>query len=120
MSMETRDYSTTMQAAALAYLRRHKEQYLSDADLLYESCVRHLSTALEVPLFLAQKVSQLAWNELLSRQEPLWLGIDWVVEPDATVAYLIDYRNNLRFPIPLRLLPQRLLDQRPVTLTHHP
>ncbi|MDT4817577.1 hypothetical protein FQZ97_506560 [compost metagenome] len=119
MNMDSLDYRTSMQVAALAYLRRHKEHYLGDADLLYDNCVHHLCTALEVPLFLAQQLSQRAWNEFRQWQEPQWLGIDWAAEPDATVAYLIDYRNNLRFPIPLRLLPQRLLDQRPTALTQH-
>jgi hypothetical protein len=88
--METLDYRTTMQAAALAYLRRHKDQHLGDADLLFDNCVRHLCVGLEVPLFLAQKVSQLAWDELHGRHEALWLGIDWAADPAATVAYLVD------------------------------
>lgn len=120
MTPESLDYRSSMQHAALAYLRRHREQYLGDADLLFDNCVRHLTTGLEVPLFLAQRVSQLAWNELHGRPEPLWLGIDWCADPHATIAYLVDARANLRFPIPLRLLPQRLLDQRPAAPAGHP
>lgn len=119
MSKETLDYRTSMQSAARAFLRRNQAQYLSDSDLLFDRCVSHLSIALEVPLMLAQHLCQLAWEEVYSRHEPLWLGIDWASEQDATVAYLVDTRDNLRFPIPLRLLPQRLLARRPAAAAGH-
>lgn len=58
------DYRSSMQQAAFAYLRRHEAQHLVDSDLLYENCVRHLTTALEVPVFMAQKLVHNAWTEM--------------------------------------------------------
>ncbi|MHC8325996.1 hypothetical protein [Pseudomonas sp. LB1P83] len=58
------DYRTSMQEAARAYLLRHQAQYLSDSDQLFESCVRHLIVALEVPTNTATKLVHLAWSEI--------------------------------------------------------
>jgi hypothetical protein len=58
------DYRTSMQEAARAYLLRHQTKYLADSDQLFESCVRHLIVALEVPISMATKLVHLAWSEI--------------------------------------------------------
>ncbi|MNL13374.1 hypothetical protein D3C87_1342800 [compost metagenome] len=58
------DYRTCMQDAAQAYLLRHRAEYLTDSDQLFESGVRHLIVALEVPASLATRLVHLAWSEL--------------------------------------------------------
>lgn len=108
----THDYRSSMQRAALAYLERHDAEHLVDSDRLYDNCVRHLTTALEVPVFMAQKLVHNAWNELQVVRQRRWLGVDWGTGPGCTVVHLIDTRADLRYPVPARLLPQKLLDQR--------
>lgn len=58
------DYRTSMQQAARAYLLRHQAEYLADSDQLFESCIRHLAIALEVPANTATKLVHLAWSEI--------------------------------------------------------
>ncbi|NWD70753.1 hypothetical protein HX870_24445 [Pseudomonas gingeri] len=114
------DYRSSMQRAATAYLQRHADQYLADSDRLFDNCVHHLTVAMDVPVFLAQRLVHDAWSEL--HQEPLanFVGIDWGVGSDATVVCLIDIRSGQRYPVPARLLPQRLLDQRNAAITPRP
>ncbi|WP_213936861.1 hypothetical protein [Pseudomonas sp. dw_612] len=64
----THDYRTSMQEAARAYLLRHQAEYLADSDQLFESCVRHLSVALEVPANIATKLVHLAWSEFQDQE----------------------------------------------------
>lgn len=71
------DYRTFMQAAARSYLERRKDQYLAGDDHLFNACVNHLVTSLEVPVFLAQSLAQRAWDEIFPEPEPVWLGVDW-------------------------------------------
>lgn len=63
------DYRTSMQEAARAYLLRHQAEYLADSDQLFESCVRHLSVALEVPTSIATKLVHLAWSEIRGHEQ---------------------------------------------------
>lgn len=63
-SQYTHDYRTCMQDAAQAFLLRHRAEYLTDSDQLFESGVRHLIVALEVPASLATRLVHLAWSEL--------------------------------------------------------
>lgn len=64
------DYRTFMQAAARSYLERRKGQYLAGDDHLFNACVNHLVTSLEVPVFLAQSLAQRAWDELCPERKP--------------------------------------------------
>jgi hypothetical protein len=116
----THDYRSSMQRAAFAYLQRHEAQYLADSDLLYDNCVRHMTKALEVPVFMAQQLVHNTWTELLVIQQRRWLGVDWGTGPDRTIVHLINTRADLRYPIPARLLPQKLLDQRDTARKQHP
>ncbi|EIK64661.1 MULTISPECIES: hypothetical protein [Pseudomonas] len=114
------DYRSSMQRVAFAYLQRHEAQHLVDSDLLYENCVRHMTTALEVPVFMAQKLVHNAWTELQVINQRKWIGVDWGNSPGSTVVHLIDTRADLRYPVPARLLPQTLLAQRDDALKQHP
>ncbi len=116
----THDYRSSMQQAAFSYLQRHEAQYLVDSDLLYENCVRHLTTSLEVPVFMAERLVHNAWTELQVVNQRKWIGVDWGSSPGCTVVHLIDTRADLRYPVPARLLPQTLLAQRDSTLKQHP
>ncbi|MDF3935333.1 hypothetical protein [Pseudomonas citronellolis] len=81
LPINANDYRTFMQRAAEAYLKRHRDQYLSELDLLFNACVSHLANALEVPIFLSQSLVQRAWNDLFSQPNPplevAWVGVDW-------------------------------------------
>lgn len=116
----THDYRSSMQRAAFAYLQRHEAQYLVDSDLLYENCVRHLATSLEVPVFMAERLVHNAWTELQVINQRKWIGVDWGSNPSCTVVHLIDIRADQRYPVPARLLPQTLLAQRDSAHKHHP
>ncbi|MHA6126279.1 hypothetical protein ACX3YD_08770 [Pseudomonas fluorescens group sp. PF-1] len=116
----THDYRSSMQRAAFAYLQRHEAQYLVDSDLLYDNCVRHLATSLEVPVFMAERLVHNAWTELQVANQRKWIGVDWGSNPGCTVVHLIDARAGLRYPVPARLLPQTLLAQRDSAHKHHP
>ncbi|BBN53321.1 hypothetical protein TRE132_14460 [Pseudomonas chlororaphis subsp. aurantiaca] len=71
------DYRSSMQRAALAYLQKHEAQFLvADSDLLYDNCVRHLTTALEVPVFMAERLVHNAWAELQASKRLTWIGVD--------------------------------------------
>ncbi|WP_458379186.1 hypothetical protein [Pseudomonas chlororaphis] len=71
------DYRSSMQRAALAYLQRHEAQFLvADSDLLYDNCVRHLTTALEVPVFMAERLVHNARAELQASKQLKWIGVD--------------------------------------------
>lgn len=83
------DYRSSMQRAAFSYLQRHEVHYLVDSDLLYDNCVRHMTTALEVPVFMAQQLVHIAWTEL----------------------QLINQRKCLGYPALALLPPHKLLNQ---------
>lgn len=72
------DYRTSMQRAALDYLKRHKDQHLAESDLLFNACVHHLVNALVVPVFLSQSLVQRAWDDLFPEPTPnsVWFGVD--------------------------------------------
>jgi hypothetical protein len=109
------DYRNSMQQAAFAYLQRHDAQYLGDSDLLFDNCVRHLTFSLDVPAFLAQKLTHNAWTELraLRRSETAARAVLVLTTPLSPYALLIDARTHHRYCISARLLPQQLLTQQP-------
>ena len=109
----THDYRSSMQRAAYAYLRRHEAEYLIDSDLLFDSCVRHLTFALEVPASLAPQLTHSAWTELqavLRRERAARrVAVELVRLPGAHVALLVDTCTLHRYCVSARLLPQKLL-----------
>lgn len=78
------DYRSQMQAQALGYLQAHHAEHLGDDAQLIERTTCHLVHSLEVPLFLAPRLVELALTELQPYQR-VWLGIDLASGPDSTV-----------------------------------
>ena len=107
----THDYRSSMQRAAFAYLKRHEAQYLADSDLLFDNCVRHMTTALEVPIFMAQKLVHSAWTELQLTTQTRWLGIDYGQGPSWTILHLSDSHVDRYHLVQLLSSPQRLHGQ---------
>lgn len=120
LDQKTHDYRSSMQHAAFAYLQRHEAEYLVDCDLLFDRCIRHLTQALEVPMFMAPKLVHSAWTELQVIKKRRWIGIDWASGSDSTRVHLVDVLADQRFPVSARFLPQKLLDQRNTDFKQHP
>jgi hypothetical protein len=112
LDQQTHDYRSSMQQAAFAYLQRHEAEHLVDSDLLFDRCIRHLTLALEVPVFMAPKLVHNAWTELQVIKKRRWIGIDWASGSDSTRVLLVDVLAGKAFPMSARFLPQKLLDQR--------
>ena len=119
LDQQTHDYRSSMQQAAFAYLQRHEAEHLVDSDLLFDRCIRHLTLALEVPVFMAPKLVHNAWTELQVIKQRTWIGVDWGTAPDSSRVHLVDVRADQRFPVPARFLPQKLLDQRSTVHKQH-
>lgn len=98
-----KDYRSTMQAAAKAYILRHQDEYLGDDERLYDRTCRYLVHGLEVPTFMAQRLVHLAMSEVSSR-----VAIDWAQGCDETRVCLVLVRSGERTLFPLRYLPMRL------------
>lgn len=120
LDQQTHDYRSSMQQAAFAYLQRHEAEHLVDSDLLFDRCIRHLTLALEVPVFMAPKLVHNAWTELQVIKKRRWIGIDWASGSDSSRVLLVDVLADKRFPMSARFLPQKLLDQRSTALKPHP
>ena len=116
----THDYRSSMQHAAFAYLQRHEAEHLVDSDLLFDRCIRHLTLALEVPVFMAPKLVHNAWTELQVIKKRRWIGVDWASGSDSTRVHLVDVLADQRFLVSARFLPQKLLDQRATVHKPHP
>ncbi|AVX11476.1 hypothetical protein NDR77_13575 [Pseudomonas aeruginosa] len=104
MSHDTsaKDYRSSMQAAAKAYLLRHQDEHLADDERLYDRACRYLVQGLDVPAFMAPRLVHLAMTELSSR-----VGIDRGLG-DETRLCLVLVRTGERAFIPTRYLPLRL------------
>lgn len=120
LDQQTHDYRSSMQQAAFAYLQRHEAEHLVDSDLLFDRCIRHLTLALEVPVFMAPKLVHNAWTELQVIKKRRWIGIDLASGSDSTRVHLVDVLTDERFPVSARFLPQKLLDQRRTVHKPHP
>lgn len=119
LDQQTHDYRSSMQQAAFAYLQRHEAEHLVDSDLLFDRCIRHLTLALEVPVFMAPKLVHNAWTELQVTKKRRWIGIDLVSGSDSTHVYLVDRLAGQRFSVSARFLPQKLLGQHSVAYKPH-
>lgn len=120
LDQQTQDYRSSMQHAAFAYLQRHEAEHLVDSDLLFDRCIRHLTLALEVPVFIAPKLVHSAWTELQVIKKRRWIGIDWATGSDSSHVHLVDVLADQRFSVSARFLPQKLLDQRSTVHKPHP
>lgn len=98
-----KDYRSTMQAAAKAYILRHRDEYLGDDERLFDRTCRYLVHGLEVPTFMAQRLVHLAMTEASPR-----VAIDRSQGDDSTRLCLVHIRSGERVFFPLRYLPLRL------------
>jgi len=102
------EYRDSMQAAARAYLERHQAEHLADDGQLFERAARYLVQAMEVPVFMAQRLVHLAMSDLGTPLQP-WIGIDQASGPDRCSVVLIDRRTGERALMPRRILPSRFI-----------
>ncbi len=103
------DYRSSMQRAAFAFLQRHEAQHLVDSDVLYENCVRHMTTALEVPVFMAQRLVHHAWSELQMINQGKRAAVGSGASPGRAVVHLIDVRADQGWPVHTRSATQALI-----------
>lgn len=61
--IDATDYRSRMQGCAQAFIEQHQAEHLSDDQQLLERTCRHLVHALEVPLFMAPRLAQLAMSQ---------------------------------------------------------
>lgn len=110
----TRDYREAMQQAAVAYLMRRGDQFLSGDAQVMRCCKHYLAQSLEVPAHLIQRIAELAVAEFeRSASERLTvLGVC----PHSRIAnpsfVILDRRTQKCHEVPARILPLHLL-QRP-------
>ena len=97
-----KDYRSTMQAAAKAFLLRHQDEHLTDDEQLFDRACNYLVHGLDVPVFMAQRLVHLAMTELQPR-----VGIDRGRGNETRVC-LVLLRTGERALIPARYLPLRL------------
>lgn len=102
-----REYRSAMQSAALCYMQRHQAEHLENDQQLFNRTVTYLQTTLEVPVYLAETLTGLAYGELhaVSGQRHLDLK-----GSSASVAVLTDPANGRSFAIPVALIFKHLVD----------
>lgn len=101
------EYRTTMQRAALHFLKRHQGEHLVDDGNLFDRTVSHLTHSMDVPVFMAERLVHLAMSELECLKRPV-IGIDYAAGTDETRACLVDFLSGETVFIPCRQLPARL------------
>ena len=108
------DYRAAMQQAAVAYLYRQQGQHLSGDHLLLENCKRYLTQSLEVPEHLVQRIAELAVAEFeaMTTKRVTRLGIYPASSAYRYSVWLLDTQTQMRYPVPARFLPARLLTSR--------
>ncbi|OLU22495.1 hypothetical protein BVH03_25070 [Pseudomonas sp. PA15(2017)] len=79
--IDATDYRTRMQGCARAFLEQHQAEHLAGDPQLFERACQHLVQALDVPLFLAPRLAQLAMSELQPYPR-IWVGWDLASGPD--------------------------------------
>lgn len=104
---DAQEYRSSMQQAALAFLKRHQGEHLADDGRLFERAVGYLTRSLEVPAFMADRLVHLAMSELECLARPV-IGIDYATGQDEGRVALVDFSTGEVELIPLRHLPARL------------
>ncbi|MGK3121134.1 hypothetical protein QZH44_08310 [Pseudomonas corrugata] len=113
-----REYRAAMQEAALCYMQRHQAEHLGNDQQLFTRTVSHLQTTLEVPVFLAENLTGLAYGQLRAGAGQRRLDLKSSSE---SVAILSDPASGKSFAIPVALIFQHLVDAsglRPKTPTN--
>lgn len=102
-----REYRAAMQEAALCYMQRHQAEHLGNDQQLFTRTVSHLQTTLEVPVFLAENLTGLAYGQLRAGAGQRRLDLKSSSE---SVAVLSDPASGKSFAIPVALIFQQLVD----------
>lgn len=100
-----KEYRASMQVAALCFIKRHQAEHLAGDDQLFHRTTQYLVQGLQVPMFMAPRLVQLAMTEL----SPTVIGIDLANTPDTTVLTVL-HQGHAHGPVLVasRILPQRL------------
>lgn len=101
------EYRASMQQAALTFLERHQAEHLGDDALLFTRAVRHLTTSLEVPLYMAETLVGLAYGDLRSSGQRLRLDLAASSENTATIT---DPSSGMTYAVPVALIVQHLIN----------
>ncbi|WP_434771127.1 hypothetical protein [Pseudomonas entomophila] len=109
----TRDYRQAMQQAAVAYLMRRRDQFLSGDAQVMECCKHYLAYSLEVPAHLVQRVAELAVAEFeRSASERLTvLGVCPHSRIGSPLFVIFDRQTQACHEVPARVLPLHLLQR---------
>lgn len=109
MNTQQKDYRSSMQQAALAYLKRHQSEHLTDDQALFSRAVNYLCQSLQVEQWLAENLVSAAYGELRSVDCRLHLDIS---TSTSRTAIITDPASGMTFPIPVSLIVERLINQR--------
>lgn len=101
------EYRAAMQSAALCYLLRHQAEHLGNDQQLFNRTVTYLQATLEVPIYLAETLTGLAYAELHSGGGKRHLDLKG---SSASVAVLTDPASGKSFAIPVALIFKHLVD----------
>lgn len=101
------DYRSSMQHAALCFLRNHQAEHLSGDTKLIDRAVQHLILTLDVPVFLATELVQHALNQLHQTRTAQRISIS--ARMDAMSVVITDRLTGEVALIPRRILPERFL-----------
>ncbi|MDI3355714.1 hypothetical protein MO767_15305 [Pseudomonas sp. UYIF39] len=101
------EYRVAMQSAALCYMQRHQAEHLGNDQQLFNRTVNYLQATLEVPVYLAETLTGLAYGELLSGGGQRHLDLKG---SSASVAVLTDPTSGKSFAIPVALIFKHLVD----------
>jgi hypothetical protein len=102
-----REYRVAMQSAALCYMQRHQAEHLGNDQQLFNRTVTYLQATLEVPVYLAETLTGLAYGELHSGGGQRHLDLKG---SSASVAVLTDPASGKSFAIPVALIFKHLVD----------
>jgi len=102
-----REYRAAVQSAALSYMQRHQAEHLGNDQQLFTRTVSHLQATLEVPVYLAEILTGLAYVDLRSGAGQRRLDLK---NSSESVAVLTDPASGKSFAIPVALIFQYLVD----------
>lgn len=102
-----REYRIAMQSAALCFMQRHQAEHLGNDQQLFNRTVAYLQATLEVPVYLAETLTGLAYGELHSGGDQRHLDLNG---SSASVAVLTDPASSKSFAIPVALIFKHLID----------
>lgn len=102
-----REYRASMQDAALCYMQRHQAEHLGNDQQLFTRTVAHLQTTLEVPTYLAENLTGLAYGQLRAGAGQRRLDLKSSSE---SVAVFADPASGKSYAIPVALIFQYLVE----------